>query len=246
MNSAMKGGRGLSFSFVVACLLVSWITAAALASPQTPSFTLHQAIEMALTHHPAVRVAKLNLRAAHLELEAARAQGTLPKIGFKLQPFTLSSGAGFPGSGTGELTFAFTLPTGTALSASIAPSLDYSTQVWTFSWGLSLAQRFNPIQQDKVTADLQQKVRVLDQAKVALMQAKDTVVLEVVEKFGHLIAGRTALELAKEAQTQVQARLTEVDAEVAAGQASEFNTWRRNWPLNRLRSHGKSVQLGTA
>jgi len=218
----IKGGRGLSFSLIVSCLLVFWVGGTVLAVPQTPSFTLHQAIEIALTHHPAVRVAELNLRAAHLELEAARAQGTLPKIGFKLQPFTLSSGVGFPGSGTGELTFALTLPTGTALSASIAPSLDYSTQVWTFSWGLSLAQRFNPIQQDKVTADLQQKVRVLDQAKVALMQAKDTVVLELVEKFGHLIVARTALELAKEAQTQAQAWLTEVAAAVAAGQASEL------------------------
>ena len=218
----MKGGRGLSLSLIVLCLVVFWVGGTVLAAPQTPSFTLRWAIETGLTHHPAVRVAELNLRAAHLELEAARAQGTLPKIGLKLQPFSLSSGVGFPGSGTGDLTFALTLPTGTALSASLAPSLDYSTQAWTFSWGLSLAQRFNPIQQDKVTANLQQKVRALDQAKVALMQAKDTVVLEVVKKFGHLIAARTALELAKEAQTQAQARLTEVEAEVAAGQASEL------------------------
>ena len=218
----MKGGKGLSFSFIVWCLLVSWVGGTALAAAQTPSFTLNQAIETALLHHPVVREAELNLWAAQLKLEAARASALLPQLGLLFQPLSLSSQGIFPGRAKATLSAGFTLPTGTGLSFNLSPSLDYATSTWTFSYGLDLSQRFGVTQSDGESEALQEKERALSQAEAALERAKDEVVLKVIEQFGKLLSGQVAVASAEETLAQRQTQSIEIEAKVGTGQAGDL------------------------
>jgi len=207
----------------LAALLALGPVCPAAASHDGPVVTLRDTLELALAAHPDVAQAHHDLRKAELELAAARAKVSLPSVQLGLSPFTLAQGADFPGTTQGSVGLSLGLTTGTSLSFELSPTYRWATEELSFSWRLSLSQRYDPARptpsEARALTEAEAKVAAAQQD---LEQARESVVLAVLQSYASLLSSQLALDDSTRSLARAQDRLAAVEAEVEAGQAGEL------------------------
>ncbi len=215
--------RGTLVWVLLGALLVFGLVSPVSASHDPPVATLSDTLESALAAHPDVAQARYDLRKAELELAAARAKVSLPSVQLGLSPFTLAQGADFPGTTQGSVGLSLGLTTGTSLSFELNPTYRWATEELSFSWRLSLSQRYDPARPTPSEARaLSEAEAKLTAAQQDLDQAREGVVLAVLQSYASLLSSQSALADNTRNLARAQDTLAAVEAEVEAGQTGEL------------------------
>jgi outer membrane protein TolC len=216
-------GKGAKFLWVAAILALAFCWAFASPTPETVALSLEQAVNLALERHPDVQQARLSLRVAELELEAARLRSAIPSFSLQVAPPELTA-QGLSSSVQGAFGMALSLPwgTGTSLVADLKLAWDSKTGRWTSpGWGLTYSQRLDLARLDAGSAELRAKQRAVAEARSALEQARETVVLETIEAYSNLLTTKALLAQAEAALQRAEDYQAQVQEQVHAGLKGE-------------------------
>lgn len=223
LRSASFRVRRWALGFAMVVLLGLRLGMPALASQGTHVLTLRDALEIALSAHPDVVQAAYDLRKAELDLVGVRAQVTLPSIQVDLRPFTLAEGESFPGTTQGSIGFSLGLTTGTSLGLELSPRYNWAAEEFSFSWKVSLSQRYDPARpipsEARALTDAEAKVA---SGRLALAQARENVLLSLVQSYGNLLSSEVTVADAQRSLARARDALAAVGADVAAGQAGQL------------------------
>ncbi len=188
-------------------------------NPGPVELPLDEAIVLALEHHSDVRHAELELWIAELQLEAAWARSTVPSIGLQVNPPDLSAG-GLAEDIQGTFGVGVSLPWGTQtnLSADLRLGWNRATGEWSNSgWGIAYSQRLDLAQLDAGSEELIAKQQAVTDARLALEQARNTIVLDTIEAYSGLLSTNALLNQAQADLRLAEADLTQVEEQVEAG-----------------------------
>gem|GEM_PF-6290426 len=248
-SSADRNARGAHAMGTLVALLVLGLVCPALASHDAPVATLGDTLELSLVAHPDVAQAVFDLRKAELELAAARAKVSLPTVQLGLSPFTLAQGADFPGTTQGSVGLSLGLTTGTNLSFELSPSYRWATEELSYSWRLSLSQRYDPARptpsEARAVSEAEAKMATAQQD---LEQAREGVVLAVLHSYANLLSSQSALADSTRSLSRAQERLAAVEAEVEAGEAGELQRLEAEIALREaeIAAHKRAVSHAAA
>jgi len=188
-------------------------------NPGSLGLPLCEAVSLALEHHPDVKQGELSLLLAELELEAAWARSTVPSIGLQVNPPDLSAG-GLAEDIQGTFGVGVSLPWGTQtnLSADLRLGWNRATGEWSNSgWGIAYSQRLDLAQLDAGSEELIAKQQAVTDARLALEQARNTIVLDTIEAYSGLLSTNALLNQAQADLRLAEADLTQVEEQVEAG-----------------------------
>ncbi len=185
--------------------------------------TIDRAIELGLEHNSQVKQAELSLQIAQLELEATKARSYLPTISLNITPPSLST-TGSTEEIKGTLGASFSFPWGVSSDLAARVDLDWNWKLGELSvpsWDITLAQKLDLGQLNNGVKELQDKERAVVNAQLSWEQAKDDVVLDVVQHFGNLLIEKMRMEQAQAALEDAQEELAEVKTQVETGLKGE-------------------------
>ena len=188
-------------------------------NPGSLGLPLCEAVSLALEHHPDVKQGELSLLLAELELEAAWARSTVPSIGLQVNPPDLSAG-GLAEDIQGTFGVGVSLPWGTQtnLSADLRLGWNRATGEWSNpGWGIAYSQRLDLAQLDAGSEELIAKQQAVTDARLALEQARNTIVLDTIEAYSGLLSTNALLNQAQADLRLAEADLTQVEEQVEAG-----------------------------
>ncbi len=185
--------------------------------------SIDQAINQALKHSSDIKEAALSLEIAKLQLKAAQATSYVPSISLNLTPPSFSED-GFTGGVKGTLGTQVSLPWGTSsnLSANVGLGLNpEKAGLDLLSWGLSFSQQLDLSESASASSDLEEKEAALADAQWAWKEAKENVIVTVVQQFANLLSDKMAQQQAQAALKTAQDQLSKVQTQADSGQASQ-------------------------
>jgi len=187
-------------------------------SAEVLQISVHKAIKLALIHNPDISQSELGLRLAKFKLQAARTSAYFPSISFNMQLPAFSSVTGLATDIQGTFAAGLSLPWGTDLNASLSAQLDRITGKASIqSWGISLSQNVTFNQVDNGAKELNGKESAVADARLALQQTRDELVLDVINQFSGLLTKKDQLEEAKADLQTAQKDLVIAEKQVQSG-----------------------------
>lgn len=183
---------------------------------------LGEAVALALSRHPDVRQAELQLRLAELQLEAARAKISLPSLSFTLTPPGLTP-TGLS-TAQGKLGASLSLPWGTSSQLSAGLGVGWEGEAWDISgWSVSGSLTLDLADPTAAASELEALEEAVQEAREALEETRNAKVLEVISAYMELLSLKAQLDQAQAAQEEAQKELEEMQESVAAGLAGELD-----------------------
>lgn len=208
----------MRFRFGLAVIIVGM----AFLSLEARELPLSEAITIALSQHPDVRQAELQLSLAELQLEAARAKGSLPSLSFTLTPPGLTPGGLSTAQGT--LGASLSLPWGTSSQLSAGLGVGWDGGTWGISgWSVSGSFTLDLTDPTAAASELEDLEEAVQEARESLEETKNAKVLEVISAYIDLLSLKAQVDQAQTAQEKAQKELEEVQESVAAGLAGDLD-----------------------
>lgn len=176
--------------------------------------SLREAVTLALSQHPDLRKAELQVALVELQFQASQAKTILPTLSLSLTP-----GKGlWPEAG---LSASLSLPVGTTnrLYGGIQFQPDIGSS-WTWNLGFSLTLDFTrPMAAaeslDKLAANVEESRRAFE-------RTKNSVILSVIRGYTSLLSQQAKADQARSALDKAQENLALVEEKAKAGLASEL------------------------
>lgn len=192
--------------FLALCVVVFGATAAEL--------SLREAVTLALSQHPDLRKAELQVVLAELQFQASRVKTILPTLSLSLVP-----GKGlWPEAG---LAASLSLPVGTTNRVSGGLQFQPGTgSSWTWNLGFSLTLDFT---RPMAAAESLDKLAAgVEDSRRALERTKNSVILSVIQGYTGLLSQQAKVDQARRNVDKAKENLASVEQKARAGLASEL------------------------
>jgi len=177
--------------------------------------TVQEAIKLALSNHPDIRRAELQLSLAQLQLSAAQAKTFFPSISLTLGP----SGGLFP---TGTISASASWPFGTS-NRFTGRLLLQPAENWNITWNIAFSLGLNlsnPMAAAETLANLTQAV---EDARASLEKTKATVVTTTLKSYADILALKAKMGQAKVAKDKAAQSLAKMEEKVKSGLSSSLD-----------------------
>ena len=177
--------------------------------------TIQEAIKLALSNHPDIRRAELQLSLAQLQLSAAQAKTFFPSISLTLGP----SGGLFP---TGTISASASWPFGTS-NRFTGRLLLQPAENWNITWNIAFSLGLNlsnPMAAAETLANLTQAV---EDARASLEKTKATVVTTTLKSYADILALKAKMGQAKVAKDKAAQSLAKMEEKVKSGLSSSLD-----------------------
>jgi len=177
--------------------------------------TIQEAIKLALSNHPDIRRAELQLSLAQLQLSAAQAKTFFPSMSLTLGP----SGGLFP---TGTISASASWPFGTS-NRFTGRLLLQPAENWNITWNIAFSLGLNlsnPMAAAETLANLTQAV---EDARASLEKTKATVVTTTLKSYADILALKAKMGQAKVAKDKAAQSLAKMEEKVKSGLSSSLD-----------------------
>ncbi len=185
--------------------------------------TIEQAVSQALAVHPEITEAQLLLQVAELELDAEKATQLVPELDLKIVPPDVTP-EGVSGSVEGTISGSLALPVATSgvLSGSIGFQWDPDADELRWeTWMLTVSGKLDFLDLDAGTTQLQHKRDAVDDARQALVQVGNDVLIQTIDTYAALAAEQRLVAQAEADLAEARQSYDQAIADREAGWLSE-------------------------
>ena len=178
--------------------------------------TVQEAIKLALSNHPDIRRAELQLSLAQLQLSAAQARTFFPSISLTLGP----SGELFP---TGTISASASWPFGTSNRFTGRLLLQPAEKNWNITWNIAFSLGLNLSNPMAAAETLVNLTQAVEDARASLEKTKATVVTTTLKSYADILALKAKMDQAKAAKDKAAQNLAKTEEKVKSGLSSSLD-----------------------
>jgi len=178
--------------------------------------TVQEAIKLALSNHPDIRRAELQLSLAQLQLSAAQAKTFFPSISLTLGP----SGELFP---TGTISASASWPFGTSNRFTGRLLLQPAEKNWNITWNIAFSLGLNLSNPMAAAETLVNLTQAVEDARASLEKTKATVVTTTLKSYADILALKAKMDQAKAAKDKAAQNLAKTEEKVKSGLSSSLD-----------------------